>query len=186
MMRSSAVFAHAEPAGSASSSTQAMSVVTVFAVRIERARRANATKGGGSRSCVPQRVLGGKVAAQAGELGSPRWRREPGTGMAPADQPARLAGAPRPEARWGERALDRGARVATQLRARGIVVEQPLDRAGERTRVARGDLHEARTGGGDLDRPVLALAADRGDAGRHRLDVGDAERLLDAGKDEQV
>ena len=55
---------------------------------------------------------------------------------------------------------------------------EPLDVAGRHE-------HEAVAGGRDLLRAGLAAAADRRHAGGHRLDVGDAERLLGGGHHEQ-
>src|SRR5205085_5573457 len=120
-----------------------------------------------------------------------------GPGRPPPTRPARLADAPRPEARWtgerlvgsatppprrgngGERALvcgdrpaaaalpgegvlDGAPRLPAEDRARLVVPEQTVDLGGERLRAARGDPDESGTGGGDLLRPVLVLAADRG------------------------
>src|SRR6185503_9876799 len=104
MMRSSAAFAQAELAGSASSSTQAMSVVRKVGVRIVGAGRETLPRGGDRASRLPQRIVRPEVAvARDGEAAGRRaGGGGPGPGWPPPTRPARLADAPRPEARWAE------------------------------------------------------------------------------------
>ena len=73
-----------------------------------------------------------------------------------------------------------GARRVAELAPPGGVLEQPPDLGGERLGIAGRDEPDPTAARGDLLRPGLAAAADRGHPGRHRLDVGDAERLVDA------
>ena len=65
------------------------------------------------------------------------------------------------------------------------VGQQLVDALGEPLDVAGRDEHEAVAGGRDLLWPGLAATADRRYAAGHRLDVGDAERLLGGGHREQ-
>ena len=75
---------------------------------------------------------------------------------------------------------------SAERRERVGIGEQPLDLAGERHVVVGRDEEQAGPGGRDVLRAALAAGADGRKPGRHRLDEGDAERLLDAGHDEQV
>ena len=65
-------------------------------------------------------------------------------------------------------------------------VERGADRVRQRGRVVRRDEAHPAAAGRDLLRARLAARADRGHAAGHRLDVGDAERLLGAGQDEDA
>src|SRR2546430_6323557 len=60
------------------------------------------------------------------------------------------------------------------------VVERAADRFRERVRVARRHEEHPLAERGDLLRAALARAPDRGHAASERLDVGNAERLVDA------
>ncbi len=85
-----------------------------------------------------------------------------------------------------ERGLDRRARGVAELAAPRGLVEQRAQLARQRLRIAGSDEPHAAPGRGDLLRARLAAAADRGHCAGHRLDVGDAERLVDARQHEHA
>ena len=66
------------------------------------------------------------------------------------------------------------------------VGEQLLERARQHLGVPRGHEHHPVAGARDLRRTGLPERADRGHAAGHRLDVGDAERLVGRGQHEHV
>ena len=65
------------------------------------------------------------------------------------------------------------------------VIQEVRYRRGQPRLVVAGDEHHPAPGARDLLGAVLTAAAERRDPARHRLDVGDAEGLGDAGHDEQ-
>ena len=80
---------------------------------------------------------------------------------------------------------DRRPRALAGLAQPVGVGQQLVDALGQALDVAGRHEHEAVAGRGDLLGPGLAAAADRGHPAGHRLDVGDAERLLGGGHHEQ-
>ena len=75
--------------------------------------------------------------------------------------------------------------TSAERHQRGPVGEQRVDAVGQRAHVASGHQLDAAARGCDLLRTVLAAAADRRNPARHRLDVSDAECLVDARHHEQ-